>query len=164
MVIFDIKCTSQIFDENKKLLVIDLVCYNYLTSPVYILANVAEQCEENDTIDTGQSSLPSKEVGCHSAECSTIRDWKNNKIGIKVENKRVTHVRLSKSFSGRRKQPIIPKTFRHIAVGGNDATRSYGDLASIVSNHSTEIDEDFITEHHKEYQRKWSAAVNGNLI
>ena len=69
---------------------------------------------------------------------------------------------MSKSFSGVQR-PIIPKTFRHINVGGCENSRSYGDLASVVSNHSTERDVEFLNVKRLEFQRKGSVGViNGN--
>ena len=76
----------------------------------------------------------------------------------------MTNLRASKSFSNLQK-PIIPKTFRHIQVGGCENTRSYGDLASIVSNHSTEKDKLFLDIKREEFKRKATAGViNGKKL
>ena len=83
---------------------------------------------------------------------------------VTLQNNRVSNLRASRSFSNLQK-PIIPKTFRHIQVGGCENTRSYGDLASIVSNHSTEKDKIFLDIKREEFKRKSSAGlVNGKFL
>ena len=78
-----------------------------------------------------------------------------------LQNNRVSNLRASRSFSNLQK-PIIPKTFRHIQVGNCENTRSYGDLASIVSNHTTERDKLFLDIKREEFKRKSSAGfING---
>ena len=119
---------------------------------LFILDNSIEEEELSNTTNPVKTALSSKQNKVHASNSVSIR------IG-KLQNKRVTHLRLSKSFSSIQK-PIIPKTFGYIGVG-----ESFGDLASIVSNHSTERDVQFLHTKTEEFRRRKSIGViNGKLI
>ena len=118
------------------------------------LDNISEEKELSSTTDKVKTSLSSKQNEFHAANAITVLIRKG-----KLENKRVTRLRLSKSFSSIQK-PIIPKTFGYIGVG-----ESYGDLASIVNNHSTERDIQFLHNKKEEFKRRSSIGIiSGNSI
>ena len=83
----------------------------------------------------------------------------------KLQDRRLTLLRpKSKSFSNIQK-PIIPKRFLHIGLGVDENTRSYNDLASIVSNHTTEKDIEWENRKREEFKRKGSSGIiNGKYF
>ena len=117
--------------------------------------NYSPECEKINGLSLKQNEQSKSESAAPSESIRSV---------VTLQNNRVTNLRASKSFSNLQK-PIIPKTFRHIQVGGCENTRSYGDLASIVSNHSTEKDKLFLDIKREEFKRKASAGViNGKKL
>ena len=113
------------------------------------------ECEKINSLSLKQNEQSESDSAAPSESIRSV---------VTLQNSRVTNLRASKSFSNLQK-PIIPKTFRHIQVGGCENTRSYGDLASIVSNHSTEKDKLFLDIKREEFKRKATAGViNGKKL
>ena len=125
--------------------------YNVVTDNIYKRQELTEETEKYCLSSSAETDC------CEATNTRKILIRKQN--DAKIQNKRVTHLRLSKSFSGAKQKPIIPKTFRHINVGHCENSRSYGDLASIISNHSTKKDIDFVDSKLKELKQNRSAGV-----
>ena len=135
-----------------------------IISLLFYLDNILQQRELSNSPESEKISclsLNSKEQ--HESESAENKTVTIRNV-FKNQNNRVSNLRASRSFSNLQR-PIIPKTFRHIAVGNCENTRSYGDLASIVSNHSTEKDKLFLDIKREEFKRKASAGViNGKKL
>ena len=125
--------------------------YNVVTDNIYKRQELTEETEKYCLSTSAEADC------CEATNTRKILIRKQNDATI--QNKRVTHLRLSKSFSGAKQKPIIPKTFRHINVGRCENSRSYSDLASIISNHSTKKDIDFVDSKLKELKQNRSAGV-----
>ena len=125
--------------------------YNVVTDNIYKRQELTEETEKYCLSSSADTDC------CEDTNTRKILIRKRN--DAKIQNKRVTHLRLSKSFSGAKQKPIIPKTFRQINVGHCENSRSYSDLASIISNHSTKKDIDFVDSKLKELKQNRSAGV-----
>ena len=125
--------------------------YNFVTDNIYKRQELTEETEKYCLSTSAETDC------CEATNTRKILIRKQNDATI--QNKRVTHLRLSKSFSGAKQKPIIPKNFRHINVGQCENTRSYSDLASTISNHSTKKDIDFVDTKLKELKQNRSVGV-----
>ena len=125
--------------------------YNVVTDNIHKRQELTEETEKYCLSSSAETDC------CEATNTRKILIRKQNDATI--QNKRVTHLRLSKSFSGAKQKPIIPKNFRHINVGRCENSRSYSDLASIISNHSTKKDIDFVDSKLKELKQNRSAGV-----
>ena len=161
-VIFESKKSNSMRNLEEYNLNVCIIASHFYLDTVLQQQELSNSPESNEKINCLSLNAKERQHDSESAvinkDIVTIR----NVVKIQNENNRVSNLRASRSFSNLQR-PIIPKTFRHIAVGNCENTRSFGDLASIVSNHSTEKDKLFLNVKREEFKRKSSAGVvNGN--